>query len=66
VNYAENSPLPAAPSFAAIANTANLSKATLSDWMRNHRNYPEEMYFEIPVEHIDDLVAYILTLRRTG
>ncbi|MXO74789.1 hypothetical protein GRI40_06090 [Altererythrobacter aerius] len=64
VGYAETSPLPAAPSFSAIANTPDLSRVTLTAWMKNHRNYPEEMYFEIPAEHIDDLTAYILTLRR--
>jgi hypothetical protein len=66
VDYAETSPLAAAPSFSAIANTPDLSETTLSEWMKNHRNYPDEMYFEIPAENIDDLVAYILTLRRTN
>lgn len=64
VDYAESSPLAQAPSFSAIANMPNLSSDTLGEWMKNHRNYPDEMYFEIPAEHIDDVVAYILTLRR--
>lgn len=64
VGYGETSPLPDAPSFAAIANTPELSKTTLNKWMRSHGNYPREMYFEIPPEHIDDLVAYMITLRR--
>lgn len=64
VDYAETSPLPDAPSFAAIANTPGLSRTTLDQWMRDHRNYPSEMYFEIPAERIDDLVAYMITLRR--
>ncbi len=64
VDYAESSPLPAAPSFTAIANTPGLTPETLGKWMSDHRNYPEEMYFEIPAEHIDELVAYLLTLRR--
>lgn len=64
IGYGETSTLPEAPSFAAIANTPGLSKTTLDQWMRNHRNYPREMYFEIPAEHIDDLTAYMMTLRR--
>jgi mono/diheme cytochrome c family protein len=64
VDYAETSPLPQAPSFSAIANSPGLTPATLAQWMRDHRNYPDEMYFEIPAEHIDELAAYMLTLRR--
>lgn len=65
VGYAETSPIADAPSFAAIANTPDLNSARLASWLQDHRNYPNEMYFEIPAEHIDDLVAYMLTLRRT-
>lgn len=54
----------AAPGFSAIANSPELSRLTLAQWMNNHQNYPDEMYFQIPEEHIDDLVAYIITLRR--
>ncbi len=54
----------AAPGFSAVANTPGLSRTTLAQWMSNHQNYPEEMYFQIPAEHIDDLVAYMITLRR--
>ncbi len=64
VDYGETSPLPQAPSFSAIANTTGLTSEMLAQWMRDHRNYPDEMYFEIPAEHIDELSAYILTLRR--
>lgn len=64
VGYAETSPLAEAPSFAAIANTPDFDSARLAQWLRDHRNYPNEMYFEIPAEHIDDLVAYMRTLRR--
>lgn len=64
VDYGETSPLPQAPSFSAIANTPGLTSTMLAQWMRDHRNYPDEMYFEIPAEHIDELSAYILTLRR--
>lgn len=64
VGYGETSPVAHAPSFSAIANTPELSKSSLNRWMLNHKNYPSEMYFEIPAEHVDDLIAYILTLRR--
>lgn len=63
VGYSETSPLAAAPSFAAIANTPDLNSAKLAQWLQDHRNYPNEMYFEIPAENIDDLVSYMLTLR---
>ena len=64
VDYSETSPLPDAPSFAAIANMPDLAPATLTQWLKDHGNYPNEMYFEIPAENIDDLVAYMITLRR--
>ena len=51
--------------FAAIANGPELTKVTLATWLSNHKNFPEEMYFEVPAEHLDDIAAYILTLRRT-
>ena len=65
IGYGESSPLAAVPSFSAVANTPGLSSALLARWLRDHGNYPDEMYFEIPAESIDDLVAYMLTLRRT-
>lgn len=64
VGYGETSPMPAAPAFAAIANTPGLTRETLATWLSNHRNFPEEMYFEVPAEHIDEITAYLLTLRR--
>ena len=64
VGFAETSPLPNAPSFSEIANTRDLTAASLREWMKSHENYPEEMYFQIPEEHIDDVVAYMITLRR--
>ncbi|MFA9201425.1 MAG: c-type cytochrome, partial [Cypionkella sp.] len=64
IGYGETSPRAEAPSFAAIASTPGLDSAKLARWLEDHRNYPSEMYFEIPAEHIDDLTAYMLTLRR--
>lgn len=65
VGYGETSPLAAAPAFSAIANERDLSKSSLTQWLHNHKNYPDEMYFEVPEEHIEDLVAYMITLRRS-
>lgn len=53
-----------APTFERIANTPGLTRATLAEWLRDAHNYPDAMYFEIPAEGIDDLVAYMLTLQR--
>jgi mono/diheme cytochrome c family protein len=64
VGYGETSPVPHAPSFSAIASARGLTAASLTQWLRDHRNYPAEMYFEIPAEHIADLTAYMVTLRR--
>lgn len=64
VGFAETSPLSNAPSFSEIANTRDLTAASLAEWMESHENYPDEMYFQIPEEHIDDVVTYMITLRR--
>ncbi len=52
-----------APTFVVVSNTPGLTKTSLNHWLRTYSNHPREMYFEIPEEHIDDLVAYMLTLR---
>lgn len=57
------SPVPNAPSFEAVANAPGVTRESLSQWLRTSHDYPREMYFEIPEERIDDLVAYMLTLR---
>lgn len=57
------SPAPNAPSFEAVANAPGVTRESLSQWLRTSHDYPREMYFEIPAERIDDLVAYMLTLR---
>lgn len=59
----ELSPVPSAPRFDAIANTPGLTRETLTDWLHRSHNFPREMYFDIPAEHIDDLVAYMITLQ---
>ncbi len=63
VERLQTSPVPAAPSFEAVANVPGVTRESLTQWLKTSHDYPREMYFEIPVEHIDDLVAYMLTLR---
>lgn len=57
------SPNPNAPPFAAIVNQEGLTANTLSSWLRNAHNYPDEMKFRLEGDTVDDLVAYMLTLR---
>jgi len=57
------SPNSNAPPFAAIVNQEGLTGNTLSSWLRNAHNYPDEMKFALEGDTIDDLVAYMLTLR---
>ena len=55
---------PAAPEFEAVANTQGLTRASLTQWLNNSHDFPREMYFALPEEKVDDLVSYMLTLRR--
>ncbi len=57
------SPHPEAPTFEEVVNTPGLSSETLNSWLRNSHNFPEIMGFEIEPDQIDDLAAYMLTLR---
>jgi len=57
------SAVPEAPTFESIANTTGLSRETLRPWLRNSHNFPEAMKFTIAPEQVDDLAAYILTLK---
>ena len=57
------SPNPNAPPFAAIVNQEGLTGNTLSSWLRNAHNYPDEMKVTLERRNVDDLVAYMLTLR---
>ena len=58
-----SSPNQNAPPFAAIVNQRGLTAETLSSWLRDAHNYPEEMEFYLEQREVDDLVAYMLTLR---
>ena len=57
------SPNTNAPPFAAIVNQEGLTGNTLAAWLRNAHNYPDEMKFSLDGHKVDDLVAYMITLR---
>ncbi len=57
------SPNPDAPPFPAIVNKEGLTTKTLSVWLRDAHNYPNEMQLELEPGKVEDLVAYMLTLR---
>ena len=57
------SPNPNALPFAAIVNQQGVTANTLAAWLRNAHNYPAEMKVTLEGRKIDDLVAYMLTLR---
>lgn len=60
------SPNPQAPSFAAIANRRGLSEASLADWLAEVHNYPEDMDFTLTRAQINQIAAYMVTLRHAG
>lgn len=60
------SPNPASPSFAAIANRPGLSERSLADWLAEAHNYPEQMDFTLTRSQIDQIAAYMVTLRKAG
>jgi len=60
------SPNPASPSFAAIANRRGLSEKSLADWLAEAHNYPEDMDFTLTRAQIDQIAAYMVTLRNAG
>lgn len=60
------SPNPRSPSFAAIANRRGLSEKSLADWLAEAHNYPEDMDFTLTRAQIDQIAAYMVTLRQAG
>ena len=57
------SPNSDAPPFADIVNQRGLTAETLSTWLRDAHNYPQEMEFTLDRGNVDALVDYMLTLR---
>jgi mono/diheme cytochrome c family protein len=60
------SPNPASPSFAAIANRRGLSEKSLAAWLSEAHNYPEDMDFTLTAKQVDQIAAYMVTLRDAG
>ena len=52
-----------APPFMEIVNREGLTEETLSTWLRGAHNYPSEMDFYLNDAQVNQLVAYMLTLR---
>jgi mono/diheme cytochrome c family protein len=61
--YSTLSPNPQAPSFPTIVNRQGLTTDSLGSWLRDAHNYPIEMEIQLDPARVDDLVAYMLTLR---
>ncbi len=59
------SPVAEAPEWPRIVNAQGLTRATLRSWLVDAHNYPEEMDFTLDPPQVDDLVDYMLTLRRS-
>lgn len=55
-----------APTFHSIANRRGLTRASLTNWLRNAHNYPDEMNFVLTNDEEGALVNYILSLRDEG
>ena len=55
------SPLPEAPPFSTIANTPGMTAIALNAWL--HTSHPTMPNFVIDPARIDDLAAYIVTLK---
>ena len=58
------SPNADAPEWPAIANTRGLTRETLTTWMIDAHNYPADMDFYLEDDEVEQLVDYMLTLRR--
>ena len=63
VGRSGHSSVSTAPPFMAIVNQEGLTEETLSTWLRGAHNYPSEMNFYLNDAQVNQLVAYMLTLR---
>ena len=57
------SPDPKAPSFQSVANIPGMTRIALNVWL--HTSHPTMPQLIIDPERIDDLAAYLTTLRKT-
>lgn len=58
------SPNPDAPPFENVVTKEGLTAETLTYWLRHSHNFPEIMNFEVADDQVDDLSAFMLTLRQ--
>lgn len=63
VELSNNPATSSGPTFKAIVNRPGTTPLNLKAWLNSVPAHPRQMYFEIPAEHVDDLVAYMFTLR---
>lgn len=61
-----SSPNPEAPPFEAVVNTKGLTARTLETFLRDSHNFPGAMAFAVEPAKVDDITAYMLTLRKPG
>lgn len=54
---------PEAPPFDLIVNRQEVTMDTLKTFLGDSHNFPEVMDFEIEPQNIDDLAAYLMTLK---
>lgn len=47
-------------------NRWGLSENSLADWLAEAHNYPEDMDFTLTGKQIDQIAAYVVTLRSAG
>ncbi|MCC2978519.1 MULTISPECIES: c-type cytochrome [unclassified Sphingomonas] len=59
-NYSE------APTFSTLVNQKGATAETLSAWLREAHNYPQEMDLYLLPPQADALAAYMLTLKQGG
>jgi len=52
-----------APPFESIVNVRGLTENSMTTWLRDSHNYPEQMDFSIDAKRIDELAVYMLTLK---
>lgn len=61
-----SSPNPEAPPFEQVVNKTALTARTLQSFLKDSHSFPSQMDFEIEPAKIDDLTAYMISLRRPG
>lgn len=63
VRAGDLSPLPSAPSFVEIANMPGLTRETVSAYLGDAHNYPDQMDIELDARDVAAIAEYLLTLR---